>query len=126
MENSTKKILLIEDDDFIRDLYKRQFELANLTTDAFGNGIDGLAALSQNIYSLILLDIMLPGMNGLQILKKIKGDEKTKNIPVVLLTNLGQNSVIQEGLALGAKEHIIKASYTPDQVVEIVKKLMNS
>lgn len=123
---NTKRILLIEDEDFIRDLYKRQLELAALTTDAFRNGKDGLEALSQNTYDLILLDIMLPGINGLDVLKKIKGDEKTKDIPVVLLTNLGQDSVIKEGFALGAKEHIIKASFTPDQIVERVKILLGS
>lgn len=120
-----KRILLIEDEDFIRDLYKRQLEAAGLQTDAFGNGKDGLEALAGNVYDLILLDIMLPGINGLDVLKRIKENEKTKNIPVVLLTNLGQESVIQEGFALGAKEHIIKASFTPDQIVEKVKKLVS-
>ena len=124
MASGSKRILLIEDEDFIRDLYKRQLDLAGFTTDAFGHGQDGLDALSQNSYDFILLDIMLPGVNGLDILRKVKGDEKTKNIPVILLTNLGQDSIIKEGFALGAKEHIIKASFTPDQIVEKVKSLL--
>ena len=124
MDDSSKKILLIEDEDFIRDLYKRQLDLAGLQTDAFGNGKDGFEALSKGTYDLILLDIMLPVINGLDVLRKIKVDEKTKNIPVILLTNLGQDSVIKEGFALGAKEHIIKASLTPNQIVEKVKSLL--
>ena len=119
-----KKILLIEDEDFIRDLYKRQIDLAGYQTDAVGDGKEGLELLSQNVYDLVLLDIMLPGINGLQVLKAIKQDEKIKHLPVVLLTNLGQESVVKEGFALGAKEHIIKASVTPDQIVEKVKALL--
>jgi len=123
-QQTEKKILLVEDEDFIRDIYKRQLTMGGFTVDAFGNGQEGLAALSQNTYSLVLLDIMLPGMTGLDILKRIKSDERTKNITVILLTNLGQESVINEGLALGAKEHIMKASITPDQLVEKVKQLL--
>lgn len=119
-----KKILLVEDEDFIRELYKRQLDLAGFQTDAFGNGNEALAALAQNQYDLILLDIMLPGMNGLQILKRLRGEEKTKNTPVFLLTNLGQESAMKEGTELGATEYIIKASITPDQIVTKVKNVL--
>ena len=119
-----KRVILIEDEDFIRDLYKRQLDLAGFKTDAFGNGNEGLLSLSQNKYDLALLDIMLPGINGLEILKRIRQDEKNKDLAVILLTNLGQDSVIKEGLALGAKEYIIKASVTPDQIVATVKTIL--
>lgn len=119
-----KRVILIEDEDFIRDLYKRQLDLAGFKTDAFGNGNEGLLSLSQNKYDLALLDIMLPGINGLEILKRIRQDENNKDLPVILLTNLGQDSVIKEGLALGVKEYIIKASVTPDQIVATVKTLL--
>lgn len=124
MEDAERHILLVEDEDFIRDLYKRQLDLENLKTDAFGNGKDGLAALAQKAYDLILLDIMLPGMNGLEILKHIKQSNIAKDTPVVLLTNLGQESVMKEAFALGAKDYIIKASVTPAQIVEKVKELL--
>lgn len=116
-----KKILIIEDDSFIRDLYKRQLDLAGFQTDAVGLGEEGLMALKTNMYDLVLLDIMLPHMNGLDVLKQIKGDEKHKNTPVILLTNLVQDNLIKEALALGAKDYIMKVSYTPDQIVEKVK-----
>lgn len=119
-----KKILLIEDEDFIRDLYKRQLELAGFSVDACASGREGLAALKTTLYSLVLLDIMLPQMNGLDILREAKKDEKTKNVPIVLLTNLGQESVKQEGFALGAKDYIIKATQTPDQIVAKIKELL--
>lgn len=118
------KVLLIEDEDAIRDLYKRQLDLAGFSTDAFANGKDGLAALSQNKYTTILLDIMLPDLNGLQILKEIKSNEKTKTISVVLLTNLGQDAIIKEGFQLGADGYLVKAAYTPDQIIQELKNIL--
>src|SRR3989344_1568052 len=113
-----KKILLIEDEDFIRDLYKRQFEKAGFVVEGFAKGKEGLDASTKNQYDLLLLDIMLPDINGIEILKQIKQNSFSKNLPVVMLTNLGQDSVIKEGFTLGAEGYLIKASFTPDQVVQ--------
>lgn len=119
-----KKLLLVEDEEYIRDLYKRQLDLAGLMTDAFGLGNEGLAAAEKNPYDLILLDIMLPDINGLQILQKIKQNPLSKNTPVVLLTNLGQDAVIKQGFELGADGYLVKAAYTPDQIVQEIKNIL--
>lgn len=119
-----KKLLLVEDEEYIRDLYKRQLDLAGLMTDAFGMGNEGLAAAEKNPYDLILLDIMLPDINGLQILQKIKQTPLSKNTPVVLLTNLGQDAVIKQGFELGADGYLVKAAYTPDQIVQEIKNIL--
>lgn len=118
------KILLIEDEEFLRDIYKRTLDLANLPTDVAVNGQDGLKALENNSYDLILLDIMLPDTNGLEILKQIKDQDKTKNIPVVLLTNLGQETIIKQGYELGALGYLIKSSHNPDEIVSEVKNML--
>lgn len=118
------RVALIEDEDFLRELYKREFEAAGFNLDGFATGEDGLAALKQNQYDVILLDIMLPGINGLQVLKQIKQDEATKGIPVILLTNLGQDEVIKEGFTLGAEGYLIKAAYSTKQVVEEMKNIL--
>lgn len=123
MTDTAKRILLIEDEDFIRDLYKRQLDAHGFATDVCANGKDGLAAIFRSPYDLVLLDIMLPDINGLQILKELQ-QKNVKNTPVVLLTNLGQESVIKEAFALGAREYISKASYTPDQLVKMVEGLL--
>lgn len=117
-------ILLAEDEDFIRDLYKRQFTLAGFTVDAFANGKDALTASTQKPYDIVLLDIMLPDMNGLEILKQIKLNPNTKSATVIMLTNLGQDATIKEGFALGAEGYLVKAAYTPDQIVEEVKNVL--
>lgn len=118
------KVLLVEDEEFIRDLFKRQLDLSGFTTDAFSTGNDGIAALDKNAYDLVLLDIMLPDINGLQILQTIRSKPETKNVAVVLLTNLGQDAVIKQGFELGADGYLVKAAYTPDQIVQEVKNIM--
>lgn len=118
------RVLLVEDEEFIRDLFKRQLDLSGFATDAFANGQDGLAAISKNAYDLVLLDIMLPDINGLQILQNIRQNPATKGVAVVLLTNLGQDAVIKQGFELGADGYLVKAAYTPDQIVQEVKNIM--
>ena len=120
-----KKVLLIEDDEFIRDLYKRQLDMCDMFTYAFSNGTDGLKSAQENQYDLILIDIMLPGMNGLDVLRNLKATDATKNIPVILISNLGQDAVVKEGFALGAIGYLIKATFTPDQIVQEITKIFD-
>lgn len=119
-----KKLLLVEDEEYIRDLYKRQLDLEGLITDAFGKGQEGLDAAQKTPYDLILLDIMLPDVNGLQILQTLKQNPNTKNTPVVLLTNLGQDAVIKQGFGLGAEGYLVKTAYTPNQIVQEIKNIL--
>jgi CheY-like chemotaxis protein len=121
---STTKILIVEDDLFIRELYERQLGLAGYQVATAADGPEGLTKITEFQPNLLLLDIMLPQMNGLDLLKTIKANEATKNIPVILLTNLGQDSVIKEGFSLGADGYLIKSAYTPDQIIEEVKKFL--
>ncbi len=126
MDTSSKQLLLIEDDTLIRELYSRQMAAEGLSTDAFDNGIDGIEAARNKHYDLILLDIMMPKMNGLEVLKILKSDDRTKNMPVLFLTNLGQDSVLQEGTKLGTIGSLIKASYTPAQIIAEIKKILET
>lgn len=119
------KILLIEDEDYIRDLYIRQLNLGGFLTDGFAKAEEGLQALQKNSYDLVLLDIMLPDKSGLEVLKEIKENNNTKNIPVVMLTNLGQEIIIEKAFKLGAEGYLIKASLTPDQMVQEVRNILD-
>lgn len=120
------KVLLIEDDEFLRDIYKRTLDSEGILTDAFETGSEGLTALHSQNYDLVLLDIMLPDTNGLELLKTIKADGSKKDTPVVFLSNLGQESVIEEGHRLGAKGYLIKSTLNPDQMVREVKNFLAS
>ncbi len=124
MDSVHKKILLVEDEDFIRELYTRQLAKAGFTVKSAVNGQTGLETLKNETFDLLLLDIMLPGINGLQLLREFKTQNPNSPMITILLTNLGQESVIKEGFELGAQAYLIKASYTPDQVVNEVKNAL--
>ncbi len=118
------KILLIEDDEFLRDVYKDELEKNGFLVDGFRTGGEGLGSLHQNQYDLVLLDIILPDINGLEVLRQIKQNPALSHIKVVLLTNLGQDTIIKDGFALGAEKFLIKSSYNPGQVVDEVKNVL--
>ena len=121
-----KKILLIEDDLLIQEMYKSELVRAGYQVVAFATGEDGIKELENTQFDLILLDIMLPGINGLEVLKLIKQNPKNKDLKVVLLTNLGNDDVIKKGFDLGAIGYLIKSAYNPDQVVsEVINFLKN-
>ncbi len=121
---SLQKILIIEDDFFVRDLYDRELTREGFEIETAVDGPEGLLKVVESKPDLILLDIMLPKMSGLDVLKALKEKEDVKDIPVVLLTNLGQDSIIREGFSLGAVGYLIKAAYTPTQIIEEVKKFL--
>ncbi len=125
MNPAQKKILLVEDEDFIRELYVRQLTKAGFAVKSAIDGQSGLDALKTEQFDLLLLDIMLPGMNGLQLLREFKTHYPNSPMITILLTNLGQEAVIKEGFELGAQAYLIKASYTPDQVVTEVKNALS-
>src|SRR3989338_5897777 len=120
----SKKILLVEDEDFIRELYVRQLTKEGFQVKSAADGQTGLNALKAETFDLLLLDIMLPGINGLQLLREFKTQNPNSPMITILLTNLGQEAVIKEGFELGAQAYLIKASYTPDQVVNEVKNAL--
>lgn len=125
MNPQAKKILLVEDEKFIADLYARQLTNSGLTVTVAYDGISGFKFITTQQFDLVLLDIMLPGMNGLELLKEWKQKNPQATLPVLLLTNLGQEAVIKEGFSLGAQGYLIKASYTPAQVVAEVQNALS-
>ncbi len=124
MDPNQKKILLVEDEDFIRELYERQLTKAGFAVKTAPDGQSGLDILKTEPFDLLLLDIMLPGINGLQLLREFKTQNPASKMITILLTNLGQEAVIKEGFELGAQAYLIKASYTPDQVVSEVRNAL--
>jgi len=118
------KILLVEDDPFLLSMYTVKFELENFKVISAEDGEKGLNLAKKENPSIILLDIMLPKKDGFEVLAELKKDENTKNIPVILLTNLSQKNEVSQGLSLGADDYLIKAHFMPSEVVDKIKKLI--
>lgn len=124
--NKEKKIriLIVEDDSFLAGIYASKFQSEGFDVMLASDGEAGLATATKEIPDLVLLDILLPKMDGFEVLEKLKSQEATKNIPVILLTNLGQKEDIDKGLKLGASDYLIKAHFMPHETVEKVKKVL--
>ncbi|TEU01998.1 response regulator [Candidatus Woesebacteria bacterium] len=119
------KILLVDDDKLMVKMYLSKFKIDGYEVETAFNGQEALSKVVRSNPDLILLDIMMPEMNGLDVLKELKANEKTKNIPVILLTNVGgSDEDVKAGLELGAVAYLIKASYTPKEVIQKVKEVL--
>jgi len=124
MESKNIKILIVEDDNFLLNMYADKFRAENFEVFISEDGAKGVKLAKEQIPGIILLDIMLPKMNGFEVLEKLKADAKTKNIPVILLTNLSQKEEVKKGLDLGARDFLIKAHFMPNEVVDKVKEVV--
>ncbi|HAT74119.1 MAG: Response regulator receiver sensor signal transduction histidine kinase [Candidatus Moranbacteria bacterium GW2011_GWF2_36_839] len=125
MDATKKTIMIVEDDTFVMDIYETKIAKDGMNVISANNGMEAIKKLEEGAKpDLILLDILMPYMNGLEFLKKVKEDENLKNIPIVLLTNLSQKEEIQEGIGLGAKDYLIKSHFTPSEVMEKINKYL--
>lgn len=122
MEKSEKWVCIIEDDVFINKAYASKFAHEKIAIKIAEDGEEGLRLLQSNSTpSLILLDLMLPKKNGFEVLREVKKDPLLKDVPVIVLTNLGQESDAKRGLALGANEYLVKANIKIDELVKKVQ-----
>ena len=121
-----KKIMIVEDDAFVMDIYHTKLTQEGFEVISAGNGVEGLEKLKDdnNIPNLILLDILMPYMDGLEMLAEIKKDDRLKDIPVILLTNLSQKDDVDRGLGLGANDYLIKSHFTPSEVLEKISQYL--
>ena len=125
MDNLQKKILIIEDDQFLREFYEELLTSEGYSVDTAGEGETGLNKIQNNDYSLVLLDLMLPKKDGVQILRDLKvKPPKSPRISIIVLTNLGQDAVIKECFNLGANGYLIKSALNPEQILTEVKSYL--
>ena len=120
------KIAIIEDDLAISQMYRIKFEAEGMTVETAENGKLGLELAENMKPDIILLDLMMPEMNGDEMLKKLRATDWGKNIKVVILTNMGEQEVPQDVKELGVTSVILKADMTPRQVAENIKQELKS
>ena len=122
MTDNKKKILIVEDDQMIGSMYRTKLEQDGFIVLTAANGAQGLELALNEKPDLVMLDIIMPQLDGFSVLRQLRGNEGTKNTPIIMLTNLGTDEDKAKGQKLGATDYLIKANLTPAQISEIIKK----
>jgi len=118
------KVLIVEDDQLMSRMYVRVFTFEGFEVQVAANGQAGLDALREFHPDIILADIMMPVMNGQDMLIAIKADPALKDIPVIMLTNLADAKAAEETVAKGAEQYVVKSKYGPQEIVVLVKDVL--
>ncbi len=121
-----ERILVVEDTELLRRIYQDKLTQDGYSVLTAGDGLEALAVLRANPVDLVLLDLIMPRMGGLDVLQSLKADPRSSNIPVVILTNLGEESAIQNALELGAVDYLIKNQAKPADVAEKIRFVLES
>jgi len=119
-----KKILLVEDDKFLRELMTKKLFSMEYDVVSAVDGESGLAMIKESKPDLVLLDLILPGINGFEVLERAKKDPETASIPIIILSNLGQKEDIDKGISLGAADFLVKAHFTPQEITNKLKIIL--
>lgn len=119
-----KVLLIVEDDPLMSRMYQKIFTFEKYEVEMAADGEEGLAKAQATKPTIILLDVMMPKMNGLQVLERLKADPATKNIPVIILTNLAGQQDAEAALAKGAVKYIIKSEHEPKEVADMVNQII--
>lgn len=123
-DEKKKHVLIVEDDTFLENIYKTKFEMEGFRVTIVDNGGSALEEVKKKKPDIILLDILLPKLDGFAVLDLLKAEKEVKDIPVILLTNLGQKDDVEKGLEIGAVDYLIKAHFKPSEVVDKVRKVL--
>ena len=118
------RILLIEDDPFILRMYETKFHWEKLDVKVADNGLEGLKCLEEFDPDIVLLDLLMPELDGFEVLRKIRSDSKYDKLPVIVLSNINQDEDIRRATELGATDYFVKSELTPSQVVERIKEVV--
>jgi len=125
VEKKSAKILLIEDEEAIINMYKLRFQKGGFEIEVARNGAWGLKLAKQKKFDVILLDMVMPAMNGYEAIKALKSDDNTKDVPIIILTNSAQDGDIKEAKKLGAAACLLKSMITPAKLVQEVEKILS-
>jgi len=119
-----KTILIVEDDKFLRELISRKLSGEGFDALEAVDGEEGIKKIKEGKPDLVLLDLILPGIDGFEVLARLREDPEISSIPVIILSNLGQREEVEKGLKLGAIDYLIKAHFTPGEIIEKIKNAL--
>lgn len=119
-----KRILIVEDDKFLRELIAQKLVKEDYEISEAVDGEEGMKKIKEEKPDLVLLDLILPGIDGFEVLSQMKEDTALAPIPVIILSNLGQKEDVERGLKLGAVDYLIKAHFTPGEIIEKIKNVL--
>ena len=118
------KILVVEDEEILLTALKEELTQGGYEVEGAADGVEGLEKVKSFQPDLVLLDLLMPKMDGMEVLQKLKGDNKTKDVPVVILTNLSDYEKISEALSLGAMDYLVKANYRLEDLMDKVRTVL--
>ena len=118
------KILVVEDEEILLTALKEELTQGGYEVEGAVDGVEGLEKVKSFQPDLVLLDLLMPKMDGMEVLQKLKGDNKTKDVPVVILTNLSDYEKISEALSLGAMDYLVKANYRLEDLMDKVRTVL--
>jgi len=121
-----KKVLVVEDDQFLANAYKLKLTKSEYEVRVATDGEDALSQMAEDVPDIVLLDLIMPNMDGFATLDAMKKDEKLKSIPVVIASNLGQKEDIDRAKSLGAVDFIIKSNVSIEEIVQKVKSIVGA
>ncbi len=121
-----KKVLVVEDDQFLAAAYKLKLTKSGFEVMVASDGGEALAILREFIPDVVILDLIMPNVDGFTCLSRMKSDEKLKNIPVIVASNLGQKEDVEKAKNLGAAEFIIKSNVSIDDILEKINSILNA
>jgi len=119
-----KNILIVEDDDFFRELVRKKLLSEDFNVFEAVDGEKGIVAIREKKPDLVLLDLLLPSIDGFEVLSQVKSDAVISSIPIIILSNLGQQEDIERGLKLGANDYLIKSQFDIDQIIEKIRNIL--
>lgn len=119
-----KKILLVEDDSFLIDIYTTKLKESGFSVEVASEGDEAVRKAREDEFDLVLLDIVMPKVDGWDILRQIKAEPKSKDLKVIIISNLSQKEEVEKGMNLGAEKYLIKAHYTPSEVAKEIKEVL--
>ena len=124
MVDKKYKILLVDDDEFLSGIYTTKLEIEGFIVMKANDGEEGIRKAKDEQPDLILLDVLMPKVDGFEALKRLKTIPETKEIPVIMLTNLGQKEDAERGIREGATDYLVKAHFVPAEAVEKIRKVL--